>query len=80
MGRSADRFQVFDLDQVMELILLPFPAAHFAHRMRGLQFAFTGFRQRIAQAAAAQLRRPAVEPVKISGPCHEHLLVVTPQV
>ena len=64
----------------MQLIPLPFAAAHFGGRMGGLEFTLAGFRQRIAQAAATQLRCPAMETMEVSGPCHEHLQVVTPPV
>jgi hypothetical protein len=77
---SGADFQHFVLDQIVELILLPFPAAHLCQGMGGLKLPFAGLRQSIAQAAATQLRRPAMEAMEVSGPCHEHLLVVTPQV
>jgi hypothetical protein len=74
---SADRVQLLSLDQIVELIPLPFAATQILQRMGGLQLTLTGLRQSTAQAAAPQLRRPAMEAVKVSSPCHEHLLVVT---
>jgi len=61
----------------VKLISLPFATTLFGHGMGGLEFAFSRFRQCAAKAAATQLRCPAVEAMKVSGPCHEHLLVVT---
>jgi hypothetical protein len=78
--RSGDCFPFFQLREIVQLIALPLAAAHLAHGMGGLQFAFAGFRQGVAQAASTQLRCPAMEAMEVSGPCHEHLLVVTPPV
>ena len=77
---SGDHVATVAFNQIVQLILLPFAAAHLADRMGGLQFAFSGFREGATQAAATQLRRPAMETMKVSGPCHEHLWVVTPLV
>jgi hypothetical protein len=77
---SGNRFSVVELDQIMQLIPLPLAATQLGHGMGGLQFAFAGLRQSLAQAAATQLRRPTMEAMEVSGPCHEHLLVVTPPV
>jgi hypothetical protein len=74
---SGDYVAGVEFNQIVQLILLPFAAAHLADRMGGLQFAFSWFRQGAAQAATTQLRRPAMETMKVSGPCHEHLWVVT---
>jgi hypothetical protein len=64
----------------MQLILLPLAATHLGQGMGGLQFAFAGLRQSLAQAAATQLGGPTMEAMEVSGPRHEHLLVVTPLV
>ncbi len=73
---SAD-FERVGLKQIIELSVLPFPAAHLGHGMGGLELTFAGLRQSITQAATTQLRRPAMEAMEVSGPCHEHLQVVT---
>jgi hypothetical protein len=77
-GPSSDAdFQLVQFDQVIELVVLPFAAAHLGDRMGGLKLAFPGLWQSTAQAAAAQLRGPAMEAMEVSCPCHEHLQVVT---
>ena len=77
---SEAGFQLLGLDQIHELVVLPFPAADLSPGMDGLQLPFPGLRQGIAQAPATQLRGPTVEAMEVSGPCHEHLQVVTVQV
>jgi hypothetical protein len=79
-GVSESRLQIVRVHEILQLSVLPLAGSHFSHRMVGLQLAFTGLRQCVAQAAATKLGCPAMETMERSGSCHEHLLVVTPLV
>jgi hypothetical protein len=74
---SESWLQILRVHEILQLSVLPLAGSHFSHRMVGLQLAFTGLRQCVAQAAATKLGCPAMETMERSGSCHEHLLVVT---